>query len=120
MNKKITIDQDIFNTLKENMEDLLPILIDAFLEDSAILLQDIQKGIDSNDIGIISTATHTIKSSAKNIGAEQMASYCIDIEEKIENPEQGVDINGLQQLCNLANSEMEKVKLFLENEMAVA
>lgn len=104
-----TINQTIFDTLKENMEDLLPILIEAFIEDGLILLQEMEQGVRDKDDTAVATAVHTLKSSAKNIGADQLSVYCSDIEKRLESIEGGFDAKHFQELYQLASTEMDKV-----------
>ncbi len=116
MNENNTINRQTFATLKDNMEDMLPLLIEAFLEDGCTLLQEIEKGINTLDVGVISTATHTMKSSAKNIGAERLAEYCLQIEESLREQQNSLDQNHLHILHKLACAEMTNVKTLLSIE----
>lgn len=105
-----TINTDVFNGLKEIMADIMPSLVTVFLEDASKLLLEIQSGIEEQDQEKILKAAHTLKSSAKNMGAEQLADYCLYIEQSIES--QGVESVQMT-IYNDANSEMNKVKEIL-------
>ena len=71
--------------LKENLAEILPELKEAFLEDGFILLDQIKENLSNGDNNIMSNAAHTLKSSAKNIGADQLANYCVQIEAEAPN-----------------------------------
>ena len=105
-----TINTDVFNGLKAMMSDIMPELVAVFFEDSDKLLQEIQAGIDAQNQDVVLKATHTLKSSAKNMGAEKLAGYCVDIEQSIEK--QGIDSASLN-IYKEATSEMEEVKKIL-------
>ena len=114
MSNLATINQTIFDALKENMEDLLPILIEAFVEDSLILLQEMKQGIRDKNAMVVATVVHTLKSSAKNIGADQLSRYCSDMEKRLESIEEGFEAEYFQMLYQLASNEMDKVIALLK------
>ena len=94
------------------MGEILPMLIEVFLEDSTVLLQNIADGVNTKDKAVILTAAHTMKSSAKNIGAIQLSSYCAEIENVIEADDE-FNTEGLLGLHMLATMEMNDVTAHL-------
>lgn len=87
-----SINYSVFLNLKESMGELMPELIRIFIEDSELLIKQIQTNIACNDLEHILFALHTLKSSAKNIGADRFATSCIDMENNIRD-KMGFDLN---------------------------
>lgn len=97
-----------YNMLKENLSEILPELKAAFVEDGFILLEQLKDGITKGDADIISHSSHTLKSSAQNMGADTLAGYCMQIEDDpTANPEQ------LESLYDKALAEMHTAQDFL-------
>ena len=80
-----TINFDTFSLLKENMGDIMPELIKVFFEDVNSLLQEIEEGINNDNLEQVSKATHTLKSSAKSMGADKLTNYILTIESSVQN-----------------------------------
>ena len=110
-----TINTEIFDQLKAMMGDSTGMLINIFLEDSSKLLEEIQHGIETENTDKINTATHTLKSSAKNMGADKLAHYCSEIEENIKRQE---DHSLLLKLHNNSTTEMKKIEETLSNKIS--
>ena len=76
------IDESIFNSLKELMEEEFPVLINSYLEDAPKLMADIQSSSKDADLEVLVRAAHTLKSSSNNLGATQLAMIAADIEKE--------------------------------------
>ncbi|USE36322.1 response regulator [Endozoicomonas sp. SCSIO W0465] len=74
------IDQSIFNSLKELMEEEFPVLINSYLEDAPKLMADIQSSSKDANREVLVRAAHTLKSSSNNLGATQLAMIAADVE----------------------------------------
>ena len=74
------INQDIFNNLKELMEDEFSNLIDSYLEDAPKLMEDILNSSRDADLKVLVRAAHTLKSSSNNLGATALANRALEIE----------------------------------------
>ena len=74
------IDQSIFDSLKELMEEEFPVLINSYVEDAPKLMADIQSSSKDADLEVLVRAAHTLKSSSNNLGATQLAMIAADIE----------------------------------------
>ena len=75
------------NTLKSLRElqapgepDFLTELIDLFLEDSAILMEEVKTGLAIFDMQMIRQAVHTLKGSGGSLGATKMVTLCTSME----------------------------------------
>jgi HPt (histidine-containing phosphotransfer) domain-containing protein len=110
MDTQMAIAPETFDMLKENFGEILPELISAFLEDGFILLDNIKTGIQENNKATIDTAAHTLKSSAKNMGADTLATICSELEKTD-------DLETAQHLYQQAVSEMQQAETELQNAL---
>lgn len=95
------INQEALARLKEviggSAEDLHE-LIDDFERTAPDLLKDIKAAIDANDLIALRIASHSLKSNAREFGADTLAKLCATLEkqchdETLENPaEQAIQI----------------------------
>lgn len=74
------IDETIFNTLQELMEDDFQDLIESYKEDGQKLLEDLKASSINTDLETMVRASHTLKSSSNNIGATALANVALEIE----------------------------------------
>jgi PAS domain S-box-containing protein len=59
---------------------LLERLIATYLETSERLVAEVQQGIDTHNAHAVRQAAHTLKSSSANLGANELAGRCADLE----------------------------------------
>jgi len=78
------LDRKIINGLRElqaeGEPDFLTELIDLFLEDSGILMDEMKVGLESFDMGMVRQAAHTLKGSGGSLGASQLVNLCSEME----------------------------------------
>jgi CheY-like chemotaxis protein len=55
-------------------------IIDLFLQQTPDLLRSLQQAYDANDVESLGMTAHTLKGSCANLGAEQMAAWCRELE----------------------------------------
>jgi HPt (histidine-containing phosphotransfer) domain-containing protein len=55
-------------------------IIDLFLEQTPELLRTLTKAFETKDLESAGTTAHTLKGSCANLGAEQMAAWCRELE----------------------------------------
>jgi HPt (histidine-containing phosphotransfer) domain-containing protein len=77
------IDMNIYNEAREMMKDKFPTLVGYFLEDAAEYISAIKSGVAGENVQHILTASHTLKSSARQIGAAKLSLYAAQIEESL-------------------------------------
>ena len=101
MNSQTHVDVDTLNMLKEIMEDGFSNLLETYLSDSKIRIEEIRKALAAGDSDTVRRAAHSLKGSSGNLGANALAAICLNIENrgKEENLE-GLDVE-------LANAEQE-------------
>ena len=64
----------------EELSDLLPELIAAFQSDTSRRLEQVRDAIAVADLTRLRNEVHTIKGSAKQMGAETMVALCVQME----------------------------------------
>src|SRR3989454_2476947 len=55
-------------------------IIDLFLQQTPDLLRSLKKAFGEKDLESVGTTAHTLKGSCANLGAEQMAAWCRELE----------------------------------------
>jgi len=74
------INISIMNEAKELMGDRFVTMVEYFIEDSEGYLAEIEAGIKAKDEQALIPPSHTVKSSAKQIGAERVSEVAKNIE----------------------------------------
>ncbi|MBI5801497.1 MAG: PAS domain S-box protein [Verrucomicrobia bacterium] len=81
-----TLDFSVLNTLRDLSEpgqpDPVVELIDLFMEDAPERLQAMQTSLDRRDAEALKIAAHSLKGSAKNLGAKPLAKICAELEKQ--------------------------------------
>ena len=85
----------LFDVIGESPDSLAE-LIESFLEEAPVLLDQMQRAADSSDRVVLGRAAHTLKSSARDFGAEQLSALCEALEKSCREglPDQaGADVD---------------------------
>ena len=81
-----TLDFSVLSTLRDLSEpgqpDPVVELIDLFMEDAPDRLQAMQTSLDRRDIEALKIAAHSLKGSAKNLGAKPLGRICAELEKQ--------------------------------------
>ena len=77
------IDQEIYQALTDSVgEDFMGEMVEAFLEEGAQLVADLEKGLADHDTDIFRRAAHSLKSNAATVGAMKLSDLAKKLEEK--------------------------------------
>lgn len=88
------IDMETLNMLKEVMEDGFVTLLETYIQDSKVRIDDIRSALAAGDGETVRRAAHSLKGSSGNLGANRMAALCLDVENKgREGQLDGLDID---------------------------
>jgi HPt (histidine-containing phosphotransfer) domain-containing protein len=69
-------------TLGEDIgQDLLPELVELFVQDTELLLVQLREAVEGCDVGAASRIAHNIKGGGGQLGARQLASSCSRLEQ---------------------------------------
>ena len=74
------INTSTVNTTKELMGDRFPMMIKYFLEDLQMYMEEIARGFKEKNIQIVLSSSHTIKSSAKQLGVDRVSDVAKQLE----------------------------------------
>ncbi|MFK7967900.1 MAG: Hpt domain-containing protein [Rickettsiaceae bacterium] len=74
------INMTAVNTAKDLMGDRFPKMIEYFLEDTQMYMEEIKRGLTEQDLQTILISAHTIKSSAKQLGADRLSDIALQLE----------------------------------------
>jgi HPt (histidine-containing phosphotransfer) domain-containing protein len=96
-----------------NQPDPLQELTELFLRDAGSRLKTMESAIAKNDASILANAAHTLKGSASNLGARQLAALCLKLEKQAKSGELAEAANILLEI----SSEFQSVQKALIAEM---
>jgi histidine phosphotransfer protein HptB len=75
------IDLSVFAALKETMgADFINELVDTYLEDSQVLIQQMHQGLTAQDADSFRRAAHSLKSNSASFGAMQLSNLARELE----------------------------------------
>lgn len=73
MNEQLEVlNMSVVEEARELMSERFPMMVKYFLEDTQMYLEEIERGVKENNAEIAISPAHTIKSSAKQLGAERV------------------------------------------------
>lgn len=107
------IDLNTFNSLKESTgADFIGELIDIFLEDAPLQIQQMRDAIVKKDAEAFRRAAHTVKSNAATFGATQLASMARELEGmgRENNLEIGNQIETLEEAFYQVKNQLNELK----------
>ena len=84
-------------------------LIESFLEESPLLVGQMQQAADAGDRTVLGRAAHTLKSSARDFGASQLSVLCESLEKSCRDsmPEQAIrQVDAIRAECALAKKDL--------------
>ena len=102
------INIETLDTAKNLLGDRFSLIIKYFLEDTQAYLSEIAKGLKDKNIRVISSSSHTIKSSAKQLCIDRLS----DVAKQTESLSQEMMDSG-----NQAWEDLERLYNKLKNEL---
>lgn len=75
------LDPTIFSEIRELMEDSLAEFVDTYLDNSPMLIRQIDEGLQNNDANLVFHNAHQLKGGSGSIGALKLAELALRIEE---------------------------------------
>ena len=105
----VTINEDTIDELRELMEDDFIELIQSFIDDIQVKIQQIQNAIEHCDCDSLRQKSHSLKGSARNIGAEEMSDLCYHLEKAGKEK----NLEDVQEIYQKLEKEVNNVKEIL-------
>lgn len=107
----VSVNEETIKTLKEVLEDEFPVLINTFLNDAALRVQELFAARDAGDIARMEQPAHTLKGSSSNVGAQALTTICAGFVEEIRS---GTVIDATASIQAI-ESELETLNTLLRN-----
>ena len=101
---------DLRELVDEDTPDFLTELLETFLSDAERHMSEMESGLLEAGLQTISAASHTLKSSAANLGADQLSEWCRVIEARAR----AGDAEGLEELVGHARQELTRARSEIE------
>ncbi len=115
--KRSPLDQGVLSSLRElQMEgdpDIIVELGGLFMSRAHQRLESMMAAIENGDPTALYKEAHNMKSSSANLGALRLSSICKDLEQIGRSG----NLSGARELLGIAESEYERVRASLEEEM---
>ncbi|NBU53446.1 MAG: hypothetical protein EBS33_03625 [Alphaproteobacteria bacterium] len=113
--QKMTQESEIINiealeTARNLLGERFSVIIKYFLEDTEVYIAEIAKGLKEKNIRIIFSSSHTIKSSAKQLGIDRLSDVAKQTESlSLEMMDSGNQAwEDLERLYNKLKNELDK------------
>ncbi|MBD3270791.1 response regulator, partial [Candidatus Peregrinibacteria bacterium] len=107
------IDSETINSIKiqaGNDESFLKMLFESFIEDSEILLEEINKGLTENDTPMIKNSVHSFKGLSGTIGAVELHKKSTLINNELKKNDHKIITSELEELKTLYYLTKKKIK----------
>jgi len=109
------IDIDALKGAKNIMKQKFPKIIEYYFEDTATYLASIGEGLQKHDASLIVPASHTIKSSSRQLGAHTLADAASKLELTAKQVLKGEgDFSLVQTAASDIHSIFDRTKLQIE------
>jgi HPt (histidine-containing phosphotransfer) domain-containing protein len=104
------INIEALDTARNLLGERFSVIIKYFLEDTEVYLSEIAKGLKEKNIRIIFSSSHTIKSSAKQLGIDRLSDVAKQTESlSLEMMDSGNQAwEDLERLYNKLKNELDK------------
>lgn len=100
------LNTETISELKATLGEIFDELREAFIEDGEVLIKQAGDAAAGADYSALSGYVHTLKSSAKNIGADELAENCKQVEGLLDTQ----DYQTIETLLPVMDSQMQGVK----------
>jgi two-component system sensor histidine kinase/response regulator len=108
------LDVSVLRGLVGDKDELVERLLRSFRESALKAHRDLREAFEAQDIGRIAMVAHTIKSSARSVGALPLGTLCASLE---ESGREG-DLDGIAVSMTQLDPSMQAVQAALEQELA--
>ena len=102
------VDYDVLSALQDVMEGEYPVLLDTFISDSELRVQQLHHALAGQAAGLpeLGLAAHSFKGSSGNLGAVHLAELCRQLEERALQKQ----LSGVAELVQKIESEFLTVR----------
>lgn len=107
------ITREVLSELRESVGESFGRMVECFLEDAPAYLDGIEQAIVKGDAEGLAASAHSLKGSARNFGADQLADVC----RELEVFGQRGDTEGARARISALHKESERVRKTLQREV---
>ncbi|WP_237132791.1 ATP-binding protein [Pseudohongiella sp. O18] len=93
-----TLDTSILREMFGDDEETIHEILLAFLEPSRAIVEEIKQGVQAHSTELVAQAAHKLKSSARSIGAVELADLCVQFESAGKSGDLAPVVNKLDRL----------------------
>jgi HPt (histidine-containing phosphotransfer) domain-containing protein len=101
----VSVIREIFGDDKGEFKEVL----DSFVEPSQHIIDDLKLSYQAQSFDDVKAAAHKLKSSARSIGADELAETCAALESAGEEN----DLKTIEQLVPTLDPAFDKIKLYI-------
>ncbi|WP_156913543.1 Hpt domain-containing protein [Mesorhizobium sp. WSM3224] len=86
-------------------------LVESFLEEGPSIMQDLQVSAGASDLAATRRAAHSLKSNARDMGANDLAEICARLERRCESgePPDLLQIDNARNAFDVAITELREI-----------
>lgn len=77
----VHVDDDMLEELRMILEGEFPTLIQQFVQDSLVRVQEIEQAVARGDADTLRKEAHSLKGASGNLGLPVLAGYCNELED---------------------------------------
>jgi HPt (histidine-containing phosphotransfer) domain-containing protein len=112
----ITVDQSVLNEVFGNDVGLQLAILQKFAQQAGQVVGECETAFQKRDAGVIAFQTHKLKSSARTVGANQLADTCLALELVGKN----ADWRQIENLFPILRSASDRVMAHIGNMGTIA
>ncbi len=107
------LDSTLLEELNTLLEDDFPDLIETFLTDARVRIQELVRTVDAGTPEDIRQSAHSFKGSSLNVGAKQLSSLCRELEDLARSGR----TQGSKALVDRIEIEMNQVEKLMRDSL---
>lgn len=81
LNNMADLNQAKYNELQENLGEILPDIINKYIDNTSDIINDLQDALKCADYDLLRQKAHQLKGSSLTIGADFIAVLCKELEQ---------------------------------------
>ena len=110
------LDLDIFQEMQELMEEDFPLLLQTYLDDTPLLLEQVNSANSTADAASLAAAAHQLKSTSASLGCVLLETLAEELE-AIGNGADGLEGSEAPALYEKAQTNYNEMKPFLAQHL---
>ncbi len=105
------VDEETINMLKEVMEDDFNTLLETYISDSQVRIDELKTFLAAGDSDMVRRTAHSLKGSSGNLGATGLADMCLHVEAQSKDG----DLSSLEEKLVEIEAEYREVEAVMKS-----